>query len=138
GMQKKSKLNVQIKSQSSSGRRKKTGQTLARELRLPAVPGARSASMPSAVEPMQATLVDKPFSKDEWLFETKWDGVRAICFIDGGKTRIVSRNQMEIGFRYPELGGLYQFVDARQAVLDGEIVCLDDKGVSNFQDLQAR
>src|SRR5258708_25165541 len=46
--------------------------------------GARAARMPSIVHPMLATLVDDPFSNPEWIFETKWDGFRALCFIQNG------------------------------------------------------
>jgi bifunctional non-homologous end joining protein LigD len=138
GMRKKRKPEIQIRAQSSGSGRKRTNQSLAKELRFLAVPGARAAPMPAVVEPMKATLVDKPFSHEEWLFETKWDGVRALCFINGGTTRLVSRNQIEIGFRYPELASLSKSMDARQAILDGEIVCLNDKGISSFQSLQGR
>jgi bifunctional non-homologous end joining protein LigD len=100
--------------------------------------GARKAAMPDVVHPMLATLVDQPFSNPDWLFETKWDGVRAVCFIDNGKVRFVSRNQNELTAQYPELANVAAYVDARQAILDGEIVALDEQGVSRFQLLQSR
>lgn len=108
------------------------------ERTLPTVPGAQPAAMPDVVEPMLATLVDEPFSKPEWLYESKWDGVRAICFIKEGRARFVSRNGKEIGFRYPELAGLPERIHAGQAILDGEIVALDEKGQPSFQLLQSR
>lgn len=87
---------------------------------------------------MLATLVAEPFSNPEWLFETKWDGVRAICFIRNGKTRFISRNQIEMTAQYPELGNVAESIRASDAVLDGEIVALDESGVSRFQLLQRR
>lgn len=105
---------------------------------LPSVPGARVASMPSSIQPMLATLIPMPFSDPEWLFEVKWDGIRSLCFLDGNKVRLVSRNQKEIGFRYPELSGIKRYVDADKAVLDGEIVVLDEDGYPSFQLLQSR
>src|SRR5438876_1401335 len=95
--------------------------------------GACEAAMPHLVHPMLATLVDKAFSDPDWLFETKWDGVRAICFIDHDKVRFVSRNQNDLTAQYPELADIGGCVNARQAIVDGEIVALDEKGVSRFQ-----
>ena len=94
--------------------------------------------MPDLIHPMLATLVDKPFSNPDWLFETKWDGIRAVCFIKNGKARFVSRNQNNLTAQYPELANIAAYVDAREAILDGEIVALDEKGISRFQLLQPR
>lgn len=100
--------------------------------------GARKTAMPAAIKPMLATLVDKPFSDPDWLFETKWDGVRAVCFIKSGKARFVSRNQIEMTAQYPELANITDSLRASTAILDGEIVALDENGVSRFQLLQRR
>src|SRR5689334_22389279 len=93
--------------------------------------------MPTDIEPMLATLIDSP-PQDDWFFETKWDGVRALAYLQPGQARMISRNKKELGFRYPELAGLPGWVGAEQAILDGEIVVLEDGGRSNFQRLQAR
>jgi len=103
------------------------------------LPGnAKLSPMPSAVAPMLAKLVDAPFSSDEWVFETKWDGVRAICFLNNGKYRFISRNNNEMTSSYPELSGIAEVISADQAILDGEIVALDKKGIPRFQLLQPR
>jgi bifunctional non-homologous end joining protein LigD len=94
--------------------------------------------MPAIINPMLATLVDDPFSDPDWLFETKWDGVRAICFIRRGRARFVSRNQIEMTAQYPELTDIAEHLRASDAILDGEIVALDEHGVSRFQLLQRR
>ncbi|HZE67990.1 MAG TPA: non-homologous end-joining DNA ligase [Pyrinomonadaceae bacterium] len=94
--------------------------------------------MPSTVRPMLATLVDQPFSDPDWLFETKWDGVRAICFVRKGRARFVSRNQLEMTGQYPELASIASSLKAKEAILDGEIVALDEHGISRFQLLQPR
>lgn len=95
--------------------------------------------MPRTIKPMLATLVDDPFSDPHWLFETKWDGVRAICFIDSKhRARFVSRNQIEMTAQYPELANTPASIDASEAILDGEVVALDEHGVSRFQLLQPR
>jgi bifunctional non-homologous end joining protein LigD len=56
------------------------------------IAGAKKAAMPKSIQPMLATLADSPPSGEQWLYEIKWDGVRALCFIDNGKLRIESRN----------------------------------------------
>src|ERR1043165_556278 len=99
-------------------------------------PAARKSRMPAIIKPMLATLVDDPFSDPEWIFETKWDGFRSVCFIKNGKARFVSRNQIEMTPQYPELADLPKQVDAKEAILDGEIVALDQDGMPKFQLLQ--
>lgn len=106
--------------------------------KLSSLPAARLAKMPTITEPMLATLVDHPFSDPQWLFETKWDGVRALCYLKGGKVKLVTRNGKEVAFRYPELAAIAHAIRAEEAVLDGEIVALDEGGRSVFQWLQSR
>jgi bifunctional non-homologous end joining protein LigD len=102
------------------------------------IPGAKSASMPQSIDPMLATLVDEPFSDPEWLYELKWDGFRALCFIDDGDARLVSRNQIDLGGRYPSLMEVPGQIRGTQAILDGELVALDEHGVPRFQLLQPK
>src|SRR5438067_3741491 len=99
---------------------------------------ARATRMPAEIHPMLATLVDNPFSDPDWTFETKWDGFRSICFISAGKARFVSRNQIEMTPQYPELHEIAKQIAAKQAILDGEIVALDEQGMPRFQLLQPR
>ncbi|HXE74310.1 MAG TPA: DNA ligase D [Candidatus Xenobia bacterium] len=100
--------------------------------------GARKAPMPAQVQPMAATLVDKPFSDPGWVFEIKWDGVRALAWIKNGKLTLRSRTGLDITDQYPELGSLPAHFDAAQAILDGEIVALDERGRGDFERLQQR
>jgi bifunctional non-homologous end joining protein LigD len=102
------------------------------------VQGAKKAAMPSRVEPMLATLIDKPFSDPDWLFEIKWDGVRALALLRDGKLTLRARSENDITRAYPELATLPDAVHARRAILDGEIVALDERGHSNFERLQQR
>jgi bifunctional non-homologous end joining protein LigD len=94
--------------------------------------------MPEVIHPMLATLVDDPFSNPEWIFETKWDGFRSICFVKNGEVRFVSRNQIDMTPQYPELAGVAKQLTAKEAILDGEIVALDKDGMPRFQLLQPR
>jgi bifunctional non-homologous end joining protein LigD len=61
--------------------------------------------------PMLATLVAKAFDNPDWLFELKWDGYRAIAFIEDGRVRLVSRNQNELTAQFPELGRLAEILE---------------------------
>jgi bifunctional non-homologous end joining protein LigD len=101
-------------------------------------PAARKVRIPTIIKPMLATLVDDPFSDSNWIFETKWDGFRSICFVHNGKARFVSRNQIEMTPQYPELANVGKQIEATEAILDGEIVALDEHGMPRFQLLQPR
>jgi bifunctional non-homologous end joining protein LigD len=94
--------------------------------------------MPSTIHPMLAESIDKPFDGADWLFEIKWDGYRAVAFIENGTVRLVSRNQNDLTARFPELKDLPQFVKAQNAILDGEVVVLDDQGRPSFSLMQQR
>ena len=100
--------------------------------------GAEKAPFPHAIRPMLATLVDEPFNDRDWLYEVKWDGFRALAYVDGGSVRFVSRNQNDLTREFDELRDLPSHFKARQAVLDGEIVALDERGHSSFSLMQQR
>jgi bifunctional non-homologous end joining protein LigD len=120
----------------SSSEQNRTGASRKIKIRMPT--GARVAPMPTFIPPALATLIEKPFSDPDWLFEIKWDGVRAVARIRDGSVQLWSRSQREITGEYPELSDLPEHVDAREAWLDGEIVVLDSEGRSDFQKLQLR
>ncbi|MGA3240557.1 MAG: DNA ligase D [Bryobacteraceae bacterium] len=94
--------------------------------------------MPTAIEPMKAQIADHPPRGDDWLFEVKWDGVRAIALIENESLHLQSRTGNRCERQYPELGVIPHQVAAETAVLDGEIAVLDAKGVSQFHLIQPR
>jgi bifunctional non-homologous end joining protein LigD len=100
--------------------------------------GAVARKMPATVHPMLATSDEKAFDNPDWLFEIKWDGYRAIAFIEDGKVRLVSRNQNDLTAQFSELQDLPKFLKAKTAILDGEIVALDESGRSSFSLIQQR
>jgi bifunctional non-homologous end joining protein LigD len=102
------------------------------------LPGAVQKAMPTAVHPMLATSVEKAFDDPEWLFEIKWDGYRAVSFLQDGNVRLVSRNQNELTGEFPELNELSKLIKAKNAVLDGEVVALDEQGRASFSLMQQR
>jgi len=105
---------------------------------LGALEGAVRSPMPKTVSPMLATLATRPPSGNAWLYEVKWDGVRALCFIEENELRIFSRTQKRCEQQYPELTVVPRHVKASQAILDGEIAVLDEKGRSSFSLIQPR
>jgi len=100
--------------------------------------GAKKSAMPTHVGPMLATLSDRPFSDPNWLFEIKWDGVRALAWIDNGELRLRARSGSDIISQYPELAGMPEAFSGQQAIIDGEIAVLDSSGQSDFEKLQER
>lgn len=98
--------------------------------------GSRKSNMPTRVAPMLATLVDEPFDRDDWLFEIKWDGYRAIGAKQGQNVQLHSRNQLDFSNRFPRVvEALRNLKD--DVVLDGEIVALDKDGLPHFEWLQS-
>jgi len=79
-----------------------------------------------------------PRDDDRWAYEMKWDGIRALAFIQGGKLRLMTRNQIEVTKRYPELLPFASQLGGRNAILDGEIVGFNDQGRPSFEALQQR
>lgn len=104
-----------------------------------------SPRMPKSVEPMLATLTEKAFSSEEWLFEPKLDGVRTIAYVDGDpdgrerKVRLQSRRGIDATKSYPLIAAdLAEWQLEPQMVLDGEIAAYDEEGRPSFQRLQQR
>lgn len=96
---------------------------------------APKSVMPKNIKPMLATLVDKAFDDANWQYEVKWDGYRALAFINKGKTELFSRNNKSFNEKfYP----IYDLLSSWKinAVFDGEILVLNDNGISNFGSLQ--
>jgi bifunctional non-homologous end joining protein LigD len=95
--------------------------------------------MPENVVPMLAsTGIALPDKQSEWAYEFKWDGVRAIVYVDGGRARAQSRNLLDITASYPELRAFGEAVGSQRLVLDGELVVFDAQGRSDFGLLQQR
>lgn len=94
---------------------------------------------PARVEPMLALASRLPRDPERWAFEFKWDGVRALVYLDGhGGLRVESRRGLDVTARWPELAGLPEALAGRVAILDGEIVALGPGGRPSFEALQGR
>ena len=113
-------------------------------------PGSRSgrptvatlSDLPSAkarfIEPMKAKLVEKVPTTGDWIYELKFDGIRLITVKNDKKVSLLSRNQNELAGRFPEIVEAVENLPAREFVIDGEVVAVDEQGRSSFQILQAR
>ena len=104
------------------------------ETSLPDLPSTKARF----IEPMKAKLVEKPPATGDWIYELKFDGIRLIGVKRGEKVSLFSRNQNELAGRFPEVVEAIKTLPARECVIDGEVVALDEEGRSSFQLLQAR
>jgi bifunctional non-homologous end joining protein LigD len=95
----------------------------------------RASTLPKRLQPMLATLTDGPFDDPGWIFEDKYDGFRMVAKIESGKATLYSRNGQVISRTYIEVASALESVRG-DAVIDGELVALDENGVSHFQLLQ--
>jgi bifunctional non-homologous end joining protein LigD len=85
-----------------------------------------------SLQPLPLTRQPEPFSDPDWLFEIKYDGFRALAFIDGSGVRLISRNGNRFSSFDPLCQSIMFFLSVKNAVLDGEIACLDRNGCSQF------
>lgn len=95
-------------------------------------------SMPEFIAPMLAKTGSLPADDAAWGFEVKWDGIRAVAYLDNGVCRLLSRNRKDITAQYPELAALAPAFAGRRLILDGEIVALGADGRPSFSRLQHR
>ena len=101
---------------------------------LPDLPSAKARF----IEPMKAKLVEEPPATGDWIYELKFDGIRLIGVKRDEKVSLLSRNENELTERFPEIVEAIKALPARECVIDGEVVALDEEGRSSFQLLQAR
>ena len=94
--------------------------------------------LPRQLVPMMATAGALPVDEEAWSFEIKWDGVRALSYVENGVISMESRNLNDITPRYPEVHGLAAQLGGRSAILDGEVVAFDETGRPSFGRLQNR
>lgn len=92
--------------------------------------------IPFRVSPMLATLVDAPFTRPNWVFEEKYDGVRMIAYKEGPRVTLFSRNAIDRTARYPAIAVAISRLKPATLCLDGEVVVFDRKKTSRFQLLQ--
>ena len=94
--------------------------------------------MPAFIDPMLATLVAAPFDDSDWLFEVKWDGFRVEAVVEGGEVRLWTRGQQDAARYFGPFLEPPGWIQAQRAIVDGEVIALDDHGEPDFALLQAR
>jgi DNA ligase D len=94
--------------------------------------------MPDFIPPMLARAGGSPFDDPDWLFELKWDGYRVQAHVRDGVVRLWTRRRNDAALYFPELTGRPDWLDAREAIVDGEVVALDPEGRPSFELLQER
>jgi bifunctional non-homologous end joining protein LigD len=100
---------------------------------------AVEAPMPDFIEPMKATAVDRAFDDEDWLFEVKLDGYRVEAVVDDGRVRLWTRNRQDAATYFPDFAAAPPaWIRARQAIVDGEVVAVDEAGNPSFKLLQER
>lgn len=98
----------------------------------------KKTAMPSFIKPMLATLTDDYFSSKDWIYEHKFDGERCLAIKKNGVVHLMSRNEREINREYPEIAAALAADPADNFIIDGELVAVNKKGLSDFQMLQSR
>jgi bifunctional non-homologous end joining protein LigD len=98
--------------------------------------GARKAALPSMIKPQLATLAEDVPTGDDWLHELKFDGYRILAIVKNSQVRLISRNGKDWTKRFPGVAAAVGELTLKQGILDGEVVSLNEKGVSDFQQLQ--
>jgi ATP-dependent DNA ligase len=99
---------------------------------------APRAPLPAEPQPMLCTLADEPPAVPGWIFEPKFDGLRVLVRFDGRSLTLLSRNDQSQNVQFPEVVAALRAALDRPAVLDGEIVCFDERGRASFRKLQQR
>jgi len=125
------KLDKELKKKPEFSKTKKKNSDNANEL----LSKVESTKIPTGIKPMLATLVDEPFDDPNWIYEIKWDGYRVLGFVNQGTVQLLSRNNKSFNEKYYPITQLLENWKIN-ALIDGEIVVLNDKGISNFGALQ--
>ncbi|MBA3962807.1 MAG: ATP-dependent DNA ligase [Chthoniobacterales bacterium] len=109
-----------------------------REVAVPKLPATLPTGKARFIDPMKPRLRETPPNERGWIYELKFDGVRALAVKSSGKVRLISRNENDLTSRFTEVADALVVLPGKDWVIDGEVVALDDKGRSSFQLLQAR
>ena len=108
----------------------------AKPVKASTLPGAVAGPMPGELPPQLASSADVPPAGDGWLHEIKFDGYRTIARVNAGDVQLITRSGIDWTRRYGDLPRAFAALPVKSAIIDGEIVVLDDKGISHFAGLQ--
>ncbi len=118
-----------------ASKKKETGRSVNKTSKDNLLKDARKSKLPVDIKPMLATLVDEPFDDPDWVYEVKWDGYRCLASVNEQEVELISRNKKSFNDKfYPIYQALQKW--SIKALIDGEILVLNDKGISDFGSLQ--
>jgi bifunctional non-homologous end joining protein LigD len=100
------------------------------------LPGAKKAMLPDRIEPQLASPATEPPSGNDWVHEIKFDGYRTLARVQNGAVRLITRSGLDWTHRYGDLADAFGQLPCKEAMIDGEIVVTDEKGVARFELLQ--
>ena len=118
--------------------KKKVSRTARIKHARPALADSLPAAKPRFIEAMKPKLVETPPAQGGWVYELKFDGIRALALKDGAKVKLISRNGNDLTKRFDEVAAALESLPCKDCAIDGEVVALDTEGRSSFQLLQAR
>lgn len=131
----KSKEELTTSANSSKKSTRKVAAKKAAKKKAAVIRTGKKAKFPATLQPMLATLVDSPFDEEGWIYEVKWDGYRALAFMNKGKVELKSRNNKSFNEKfYPVYDELKKW--GINAIVDGEIIVSNEEGISDFSNLQ--
>lgn len=132
------KINNESKKDSSkkTNNEKKINKLQSEKIKLQGITNAKIAKIPAKVSPQLATLVEEAPNTAQWIHEVKFDGYRIICIISDGKIKLLTRNNNDWTNKFPTVVAAVKKLKLTEAVLDGEVVALDEHNRSDFQLLQ--
>lgn len=90
------------------------------------------------IEPMEPILTETIRSGDGWIHQVKWDGIRGLCYVDNGQVSLFTRSRRERTEWYPEISAVGKLLNCSKAILDGELIVLDDNGKPSFRNIMKR
>ncbi len=90
------------------------------------------------MEPMEPVLLDSVITENDWIHQVKWDGVRGLCYVEKDGTRLFTRSGRERIAWYPEIAGIKDILGCSEAVLDGELIALNEEGKPSFSHVMSR
>ncbi len=104
----------------------------------PPLPDSLPSAKPRFISPMKPKLIENPPANGGWIYELKFDGIRALALKSGAKVKLISRNENDLTKKFEEVAAAIEDLPCAECAIDGEVVALDEEGRSSFQLLQAR
>ncbi|MEO5754107.1 MAG: non-homologous end-joining DNA ligase, partial [Chthoniobacterales bacterium] len=133
-----SDLRKRIRTAVARPTKKKASRAVQVKSAAPVLPDSLPSAKPGFIVPMKPKLVENPPAAGGWIYELKFDGIRALAIKQGAEVKLISRNENDLTGKFEEVAAAVAVLPCEECVIDGEVVALDDEGRTSFQLLQAR